>query len=80
MKNLKHGVMKTAIDWLIEQYIEKLTITPAMINQAKLIEKEQIIKSHKDAYLICGFEHSAEDCSNEYYFETYEDKRSNTND
>jgi len=85
MKNLNLGVMKTAIDYLYEQLVTSdknefsLDELTSIYDQAKLIEKEQIIESHRYAYLICGFEHSAEDCSNEYYFETYEDQRSNTN-
>ncbi len=42
---------QTAIEWLIEQYIEKLTLTPAMVEQAKAMEKEQIRKAYlADAY------------------------------
>ena len=33
---------QTAVEWLVNQYIEKLTITPAMVEQAKAMEKEQI--------------------------------------
>lgn len=36
---------QTAIEWLVEQYIEKLTITPSMVEQAKSMEKEQIIEA-----------------------------------
>ncbi len=32
---------QTAVEWLVNQYIEKLTITPAMVDQAKAMEKEQ---------------------------------------
>jgi len=34
---------QTAVEWLVNQYIEKLTITPAMVEQAKAMEKEQIM-------------------------------------
>ena len=91
MKNLKHGVMKTALQEafslleelhpnLFDIHTEKGRTFVNTFHKFLDLEKEQIIKSHKDAYLICGFEHSAEDCSNEYYFETYENQRSNTND
>lgn len=33
---------QTAVEWLVNQYIEKLTITPAMVEQAKAMEEEQI--------------------------------------
>ena len=33
---------QTAVEWLVNQYIEKLTITPAMVEQAKAMEKEQM--------------------------------------
>ena len=31
---------QTAVEWLVEQYIEKLTITPVMVEQAKEMEKK----------------------------------------
>jgi len=37
---------QTAVEWLVEQYIEKLTITTSMFEQAKQMEKEQIIRAH----------------------------------
>jgi len=36
---------QTAVEWLVEQYIEKLTITTSMFEQAKQMEKEQIIEA-----------------------------------
>lgn len=36
---------QTAVEWLVNQYIEKLTITPAMVEQAKAMEKQQIGKA-----------------------------------
>lgn len=35
---------QTAVEWLVEQYIEKLTITPVMFEQAKEIEKKEKLK------------------------------------
>ena len=37
---------QTAVEWLVNQYIEKLTITPAMVEQAKAMEKEQICNAY----------------------------------
>jgi len=36
--------MKTAVEWLFEQFVKKSCITLKDIQQAKEIEKEQIIK------------------------------------
>lgn len=36
---------QTAVEWLVNQYIEKLTITPAMVEQAKAMEKNNYICS-----------------------------------
>jgi len=41
---------QTAVEWLVEQYIEKLTITPRMVEQAKQMEKEQMIQIYKAAF------------------------------
>ena len=41
---------QTAVEWLVNQYIEKLTITPAMVEQAKAMEKEQMILIYKAAF------------------------------
>jgi hypothetical protein len=72
--------MKTAVEWLIEQISkEEITFTglrayvkfPELIQQAKEMEKEQIIAAHKTATLEAGFEHSADDWANQYYNQTY---------
>ena len=55
---------QTAVEWLVEQYIEKLTITPAMVEQAKAMEKEQIIQAS-----CCGGDGESE--AEEYYNETF---------
>lgn len=60
---------QTAVEWLVNQYIEKLTITPAMVEQAKAMEKEQIIDAY-DAGLydttFCEKVHAEQ-----YYNETF---------
>ena len=65
----------TAVEWLVEQYIEKLTITPSMVEQAKAMEKEQIIEAFfegkNDGILMerySDYEHMTPD---EYYNETF---------
>lgn len=37
---------KTAVEWLVQKYIESGVIFLDDINQAKEMEKEQIIKAH----------------------------------
>ena len=37
---------QTAVEWLFNQYVEKATITIKDIEQAKEMEKEQIIEAH----------------------------------
>jgi hypothetical protein len=65
---------QTAVEWLFEQIL----LTPLDIRsinkcleQAKEMEKEQIIAAHKTATLEAGFEHSADDWANQYYNQTY---------
>lgn len=40
---------QTAVEWLIEQYIEKLTITPDIVKQALDMEKQQITDAARTA-------------------------------
>jgi len=70
----------STVEWLIEQISkEEITFTglrayvkfPELIQQAKEMEKEQIIAAHKTATLEAGFEHSADDWANQYYNQTY---------
>jgi hypothetical protein len=39
--------MKTAVEWLLEQYVNKGIITIEDIEQAKEMEREQIIEAFK---------------------------------
>ena len=79
MKTLKLGVMKTAIDYLYEQLVTSdknefsLSDLTNIYDQAKLIEKEQMRTAH-----IMTWCNKELDFDN-YYFETYEDQGSNTN-
>ena len=78
MKALKLGVMKTAIDWLVEQLENHNGVTKAafenVIKQAKLLEKEQLSTMHLVTWMNKDLDFD------NYYFETYEDQGSNTND
>ena len=37
---------QTAVEWLVNQYVNKSTITIKDIEQAKEMEKEQIVEAH----------------------------------
>jgi len=64
---------QTAVEWLVNQYIEKLTITPAMVEQAKAMEKEQICNAYVygAAYGIDVLNNLIPDT---YYNETFKSK------
>ena len=70
---------QTAVEWLVNQYIEKLTITPAMVEQAKAMEKEQIIEAWDNGYSN-GYDlgkHDDQpnpDDAEQYYNETFKSK------
>ena len=78
MKNLKLGVMKTAIDWLIEQLENHNGVTKAgfenVIKQAKLLQKEQMRTMHLVTWMNKELDFE------KYYEEYYENEGSNTND
>jgi hypothetical protein len=42
--------MKTAVEWLVEQYVNKSIITLEDIEQAKEMEKEQMKDSYKKGF------------------------------
>ena len=64
---------QTAVEWLVNQYIEKLTITPAIVEQAKAMEKEQICNAYVygAAYGIDVLNNLIPDT---YYNETFKSK------
>jgi hypothetical protein len=55
--------MKTAVEWLFEQYVNKSIITIKDIEQAKEMEKEQMIELWNIAVTCESFE--------QYYNETF---------
>ena len=64
---------QTAVEWLFEQYVNKSIITIESINQAKEMEKEQIIESYcqgcfditQDEYIF------PRETAEQYYNETF---------
>ena len=57
----------TAVDWLINDYINKGVITIEAIEQAKEMEKQQIMDALRDGYSYLGDKYDNE----QYYKETY---------
>ncbi|WP_395655893.1 hypothetical protein [Flavobacterium sp.] len=56
--------MKTAVEWLFEQFVKKSCITLKDIQIAKQIEKEQIINACKQ----CSYSYEE---AEQYYNETF---------
>ena len=67
--------MKTAVEWLYERFLFAGYAAPSeWKEQAKQMEKEQIINAHTNAYLIGEDNISVEDAnkaSEQYYNQTY---------
>lgn len=70
---------QTAVDWLLKQITEefaktpsKITFNPLLINQAKEMEKEQIIMAYKADWHPCSDEDAEQ-----YYNETYKQDEQN---
>jgi len=59
---------QTAVDWLLNDYVNKGVITIEAIEQAKAMEKQQIIDALRDGYSFLGDSYDNE----QYYKETYE--------
>jgi hypothetical protein len=71
--------MKTSVEWLIEQLENSNVISryafPEIIEQAKAMEKEQIIEAHLKGYLEeipnPSASHYYKDMAEQYYNETF---------
>jgi hypothetical protein len=68
--------MKTAVEWLLEQYVNKGIITIEDIEQANKMEKEQIINAHgnklKKSKGVSNYEYWLS--GEQYYNETFKTK------
>ena len=67
---------QTAIEWLFEQLIRKAMVTYDQttynaIQQAKAMEKEQIIQSHIDGFDHIVVDFKKQEYAEQYYNETY---------
>jgi hypothetical protein len=60
--------MKTAVEWLVEQYVNKSIITIEDINQAKEMEKQQIINAYNTSFILRDKPYST---AEKYYNEQY---------
>jgi hypothetical protein len=71
---------QTAVEWLVEEFKEKLTGNNLpnwvldVIQQAKEMEKEQIIDAHEEGFYSPPFRFSRRKEAEQYYNETYERK------
>jgi endonuclease I len=64
---------QTAVEWLVNMLEMQGTITPLDINQAKAMEKEQIIEAYLKNHLQgCWMKNTPEEYAEQYYNETYE--------
>jgi len=67
MVSIKTEIMKTAVEWLEEQYLKrKGFLKTSDVNRAKEMEKEQII----EAYMV-RYEGINDNIGEEYYNETF---------
>jgi hypothetical protein len=63
---------QTAVEWLVEQVEDFIGLIPVdIIDQAKEMEKEQIIDAHDDAYIAMNLAFRGFDRSLDYYEKTY---------
>ena len=60
---------QTAIEWFYQRILAK--DIKSVFEQAKAMEKEQIIEAHEQAYIKMNMSFSAADRAEQYYEETY---------
>jgi len=80
IKNNNDMVKQTAVEWFVKELFKKIDyiqVDPKLIEQAKAMEKEQIVEARQDGVdaVFKGYSISNE----EYYNETYggQDERNN---
>ena len=73
MKNMENK--QTALDWLVIQVnsdcLNSTFIRKELIDQAKAMEKEQIVESYEQAYINMNMAFRGADRAEQYYNETY---------
>lgn len=63
---------KTAVDWLIEQWpILNSQLPPWLIDQAKAMEKEQIMMAVKDSWYMAKGSNFQDPQEEQYYNQTF---------
>lgn len=70
---------QTAVEWLVKELNQKIDFIPMnkwdiirnIIEQAKAMEKEQIMDAHEQAYIKMNLSFSAADRAEQFYEETY---------
>ena len=62
---------QTAVEWLIMDYVNKGVINIEAIEQAKAMEKEQIIEAHIEGFYSPPFGKSRKKEAEQYYNETF---------
>ena len=60
---------QTAVEWLVDELLDGKLLMPSLIEQAKEMEKQQIIKAHKEGNKHNGWalRHEHEQYYNEEY-------------
>jgi hypothetical protein len=67
--------MKTAVEWLVNELRNGKEFNDELIEQAKAMEKEQIIEAYLKNHLQgCWMKNTPEEYAEQYYKETYESK------
>ena len=65
---------QTAVEWLVEELFKKIDyiqVDPRIINQAKAMEREQIIETWHNGYNNQSPMIDEENCGQQYYNETF---------
>lgn len=61
----------TAVEWLMEEYINGLSINLQIMKKALEMEKEQIIDAHEDGFYSPAFRKSRRGEAEHYYNKTF---------
>ena len=62
---------QTAVQWLEERYKKNINLMPMDFDQAKAMEKEQIMMAVKDSWYMAKGSNFQEPQEEQYYNETY---------
>ena len=66
---------QTAVEWLMEKWLEQVYFRTEHFEQAKEMEKQQILDAHMEGHYVISYPVSPELEAEKYYNETFKQEK-----